>query len=671
MIQVSLGPKVPEAAVPGFANRIETSLAQKYGKSKEICSLSERAEKSRKSVAELCTKHFGSEECRKALLRYLGELNILQSSIGVDTSLQAPPPPARTDGVIVGAGTRPITPVLNVDPSTVWGMSLRPLSKLTTTSLRMERMCVLFNLAVIMSGPSPLRAAAILDDISRESAVVFHKECPPVDFDLKVLTFCRALLLALAHGGLTEKAEDEGKSIGLVMKLSAESRDLFDTAVKAFDAIPAGQLDGTWRSSCELSGLRFASLAQYCAAVSGEKAVRENLAGFGVLVARLQAAKSYIDQYSQKRKNAKIQLLGTKVDTLLSSLKKDNDFIYHEPIPDILEPLTRVNGLGVLPGREVVEALEEEASKICGEVAIHLIPKDIKDGWDRMRTILKSQGIEIGAFDADEAFQTKTLPNELLNLIVNLKNKGGMVKAHQQLNDALASSSNCDNAITTIRSSLETEAAEDLSLRTNFQVNRKVSADLTKKLWTELTDLSEKVKSARFANHTIQSKLSGMGGSPPPASSSSIAFLGMAPPPTLLSSSGSVAEVLSMEISGIEAWVRTPTNTAEGPSFQDLFDGLQKYRDMKEPADALIEETRLMTMVKRIHPADDKFRLLTMTANELIGILKNLEDGSTFFAAATACLSSLQEDVNKFVLARSADYRSLLQTVQTGTINRF
>ena len=623
MIPVALGPKVPEAAVAGYAARVSASLTHRYGKGSEVEAFSIALEAGRKAVAELVTKHFDSEGCRKATLRYLGLLEIAEKATGGKSLLELTLPssdslvhltsPTPRGTVVIGSGSGP-----EVAPSTIWTSSLRPLHKMTTGSLAVERLCLIYNLAVLFSGPSPLRAACLFDELSAVASVSMSRDTSAIDFDPTVLKFLKSLLLAQAQGALTEKAEVEKKSPGLIGKLAAEASDMFQTAENAFNRIPSGFLDSSWKLACHLSSLRFSALAQILAVTVTEKIVRENLSGFGVLVSRIRTAISECEEFLQYRDSKCMRDLLKQATTLQSSIEKDNDLIYHESVPSAPEPLPRVNGLGVLPTGVLHGIVEESRLSVTDVKTDWMIPLEVKQGWERIR-------LEIVKFLPGTDFPAVTSSAPLLStpscsaiLIRAAIGRAKLAKATSLLENLQISAVNCEKLHEEISSTLDRMNPND----------RKVSG-----LRVELSAVFSQLSTARAANARMANRLDEL---------------------TDLKSRESLAQVLALP--SLENHILSlPGEVAIEHILSDCF----AFAQLKEGNQAKKEELRIIESIHAFskkqesrletNPRGAFIAWLGMSLNDLDDVTTELDNGNSFFTAATACLVQHQETANRFV----------------------
>ncbi|XP_050677788.1 programmed cell death 6-interacting protein [Leptidea sinapis] len=233
---------------------------------------------------------------------------------------------------------------------------------LTISSLAYERICILFNIGAMQSAIAAQQtldteeslklaakmlqqAAGIFAYLKGNVMLAVHQETTP-DLNPETLNTISQLMLAQAQEVIAYKCMRDEMKESMVAKVCAQCEELYTDALRSMqnqlhkhlwerDWIPAVSSKQTL-----FRGATHYYQAQVCRA---GKAVGEE-------IARLQLAVEFLKGSS----GGKLLDLATKAARQLAAAVKDNDFIYHERIPDAraLEPVARAAVAQVLPPPE-------------------------------------------------------------------------------------------------------------------------------------------------------------------------------------------------------------------------------------------------------------------------------------------------------------------------------
>lgn len=228
-------------------------------------------------------------------------------------------------------------------------------------SLAYEKASVLFNLAAVLSGialqqqratPEGMKlayhsfqaAAGLLNFINDN-----FLHAPSTDLARETIKLLSTVMLAQAQEVFTEKQMRDSGKPAIVAKLCAETHALYHDAGELLaELVLAGNIDRHWAHYCAVKEKFFGALAHYYQAQSDEDKGK-----YGEAVARLEVASTLAKEAWQSAKSysgdfgryphlsadpgpALVEVTKAHADLLaekLTASKKENDVIYHEPVP--------------------------------------------------------------------------------------------------------------------------------------------------------------------------------------------------------------------------------------------------------------------------------------------------------------------------------------------------
>ncbi|KKY14107.1 putative vacuolar protein-sorting protein bro1 [Phaeomoniella chlamydospora] len=228
-------------------------------------------------------------------------------------------------------------------------------------SLAFEKASIIFNISAVLS----CHAAA--QDRSEENGLktAYHSfqasagmftyinenflHAPSTDLSRDTVKTLISITLAQGQEVFLEKQVADGKKPGLLAKLAAQAHFLYTQAMEGVqENVAKAVFDRTWQTLTTVKAAHTASLSEYYQAL-----VDEDAGSHGSAIARLQLAeKSAKSAYGLSKSfpptppsasnlgsetSAALQTITKKqlenVQEKLVTLVKDNDFIYHQPIP--------------------------------------------------------------------------------------------------------------------------------------------------------------------------------------------------------------------------------------------------------------------------------------------------------------------------------------------------
>jgi len=233
---------------------------------------------------------------------------------------------------------------------------------LTVPNVAYEKVCILFNYAALCTGMSAsqnldseeglqkankkLQVAAGIFQALKDRVVGAIEQDPTPDLEPETLSVLTALCLAQAQEMVVQKALKDKMKDNIVAKLSAHADDLYADVLKNMQKESVrGLWDRDWLPIVSGKQALYNGIAQYhqSRVCNADKSIGEE-------ISRLQ--------YSVELFNAAATRSGStgiggsadwvkRAERALTDAKKDNDFIYHERIPDI-KALTAIGRANVV-----------------------------------------------------------------------------------------------------------------------------------------------------------------------------------------------------------------------------------------------------------------------------------------------------------------------------------
>ena len=263
--------------------------------------------------------------------------------------------------------------------------------------------------------------------------------------DLNRDTVRTLINVTLAQGQETflEKQSRDGKKPALLAKLASQAHFLYSQAKELLEAeSQKGVFDPSWLKFIQIKTLHFNSLAEYYQALTEDEG---NLQGSAI--ARLQLAEKLSKQANTAAKAfpstpspasnlgsdtaSSLQAISKRLSELvqekLSSLVKDNDFIYHQTVPAeaSLQPVTKMPAAKAIPVSELYQG--QDIQRIIGpDIFQKIVPMSVTESasmYDEEKAkLIRSEAEKVEQANGEMAASLDylKLPNSL-NVL-----KGGM-----------------------------------------------------------------------------------------------------------------------------------------------------------------------------------------------------------------------------------------------------
>ncbi|XP_026500364.2 programmed cell death 6-interacting protein [Vanessa tameamea] len=253
---------------------------------------------------------------------------------------------------------------------------------LTISSLAYERMCILFNMAAMQSAiaaQQPLdteESLKLAAKLLQQSAGIFtylkgnimmavHQETTP-DLNPETLNALSQLMLAQAQEVIVYKCIKDEMKDSMVAKVCAQCEELYTDTLRSLQKDSLRTLwDRDWIPNIQAKQANFRGLTQYFQAqvCRASKAVGEEIARLTLAAELLRGA----------REGSPAAEAGVRAARQLAAAVRDNDFIYHERVPDAraLEPVARAPVAAALPPQPRWAAAARDLFERLVPMAVH------------------------------------------------------------------------------------------------------------------------------------------------------------------------------------------------------------------------------------------------------------------------------------------------------------
>ncbi|XP_050349008.1 programmed cell death 6-interacting protein [Nymphalis io] len=361
---------------------------------------------------------------------------------------------------------------------------------LTISSLAFERMCILFNMAAMQSAiaaQQPLDSEESLKlaaKLLQQSAGIFaylkgnimmavHQDTTP-DLNPETLNALSQLMLAQAQEVIVYKCIKDDMKDSMVAKVCAQCDDLYSDTLRLLQKDSLRSLwDRDWIPNIQLKQANFRGLTQYFQA----QVCRANKA-FGEEIARLTLA---VELLRGAREGSPAAEAGLRAARQLAAAVRDNDFIYHERVPDAraLEPVPRARVAAALPPQprwaaghrdlfeklvpmSVHQALQASAARRSDLVGAEI--NKLREATQLLNSILASLNLPA----CIEAAAGAGLPDSIREKAATVRAAGGPAALRRLMADLPDLLQRNREILTEAERMLREEAEADAALRAQF-----------------------------------------------------------------------------------------------------------------------------------------------------------------------------------------------------------
>lgn len=259
---------------------------------------------------------------------------------------------------------------------------------------------------------------------------------PSTDLSRDTVKTLIAVMLAQAQEVFLEKQIADGKKVGLLAKLASQAAFLYTQATEgAQENVTKAVFEKIWLSMCQVKASYMASMAEYYQALADNDANSH-----GVSISRLQVAEA--DARDANRiantfpssapansnlpaETGSVLVEMTKkhlqnVQEKLTEFAKDNDFIYHQGIPNeaALAPVPKLPAAKAIPVSELYQG--QDIQRIIGpDIFQKIVPMAVTESaslYDEEKAKLiraESERVEVANDEMVTSFDILKLPDSL------------------------------------------------------------------------------------------------------------------------------------------------------------------------------------------------------------------------------------------------------------------
>lgn len=405
---------------------------------------------------------------------------------------------------------------------------------LTISSLEYERMCILFNIAAMQSmiaAQEPLdtedslklaakyfqQSAGIFVYLKANIMMAVHQETTP-DLNPETLDALAKLMLAQAQEVIAHKCIRDEMKESMVAKVCAQCEELYVDALRAMlKENPKSLWEKDWIPNVQAKQMAFRGLAQYYQSLvcRANKAVGEEIARLQFAVDQLKGAQSRLSpSYLQEQ--------ASKAARNLQEAMKDNDFIYHERIPDLkqLELISKAAIAKPLPPQEkwgsggkdlfagLVPLAVHHAAAASSARRAELVSAEVaklRDATQLLNSILASLNLPACIESCDEE---GSLPESIRSKARAVRDAGGLQELQRLMAELPDLLQRNKDILDEAERMLREEAEADAALRQQFGARwtRTPSAALTEAFRANADKYRQIIDNAVRADNIVQQK---------------------------------------------------------------------------------------------------------------------------------------------------------------------
>ncbi|KAH6507822.1 hypothetical protein HBI56_147560 [Parastagonospora nodorum] len=259
---------------------------------------------------------------------------------------------------------------------------------------------------------------------------------PSTDLSRETVKTLIAIMLAQAQEVFLEKQIADGKKVGLLAKLASQAAVLYSQAVEgAQENVQNAIFEKVWLLVCQIKSHYMTSVAQYYQALADDDANAH-----GVAICRLQVAEQSAKDASRAANSfpssapANSNLASdtgsilaemakkhvSNVQEKLAELSKDNDYIYHQGIPNeaSLTPIAKMPAAKAIPVSELYQG--QDIQRIIGpDIFQKIVPLAVTESaslYDEEKAKLiraESERVEVANDEMAASLDYLKLPDSL------------------------------------------------------------------------------------------------------------------------------------------------------------------------------------------------------------------------------------------------------------------
>ncbi|XP_068973345.1 programmed cell death 6-interacting protein [Bombus flavifrons] len=405
---------------------------------------------------------------------------------------------------------------------------------LTISTLAYEKVCVLFNIAALQSSVAAAQSLEsdeglkLAAKLFQQSAGIFNylkanvmmaiQQEPTPDISPETLGALSALMLAQAQEIFVHKAIHDAMRNGIIAKLAAQAEELYADTLKLFQKeIFRAFWDKEWVPLIAGKQAGYRAMTEFY-----QSLVCKSNKLIGEEIARLEHAVELFKAAQQRsNKSHLFQDYANKAQRNLTEVKKDNDFIYHERIPDIksLEPVGKANVAKLLSMPEVLSSNFKDLFADLLPVSVHqalssyevrrneLVNSEISK-LREMTQILNGVLASLNLPAAIEDTSGTELPQSVLEKAQYVKDAGGIQALENSMKELPDLLQRNKELLDECERMLQEERESDDQLREQFKERwtRIPSSRLTEQFTITLRKYREIINNAVSADKVVREK---------------------------------------------------------------------------------------------------------------------------------------------------------------------
>ncbi|XP_063674686.1 programmed cell death 6-interacting protein-like isoform X8 [Bolinopsis microptera] len=602
-----------------------------------------------------------------------------------------------------------------------------------------ERSCVLFNYAAVSSQIAAsqnldtddgLKIAAKYFQVAsgafaqlRDKLVPTMQKVPTPDLSPEVLASLTTLMQAQAQECIYIKAVADKMKEKVTCRLAGSAADFYGDAYKAMSNV---NLKGTnwdkWTAICLAKQNYMSGLSEYYQSLNAKasKAIGEELARL------TEAHKLLGDAVKQSAGSFECKDILSKVDRAQAAAKKDNEFIYHERVPNISD-LPAVGRAPVAKPTPVATELEgwsdvfnklvplnvQQAATMYASRKDHLIHLEItklREATNQLNNAMNQMNLPA----AIEDLGGKEIPVSLIEKSGDVRTKGGLMSLRQSFDELPQLLQRNEEIITETLKELNAEEASDKHLRGTFGAkwNRTKSEDLTKSFKDQGDKYQSILTNARNADKIVREKFetniraidilskdeSTLIDSIPVGGAQSLSGQGQKAVASLKSFMDQI-KLLKGERDALEQKFKAGGDTEEiiekfsqlntesnlfndeglstehlektyGPQQAAVVDSVRQQDELIAKITCANDEFVQSKTGATSDPRSEMMSELAQGYDAFIELMSNLAEGTKFYNNLTKILTTYQSNVNDFILARNTEKEDLMKSLQGSLANK-
>ncbi|XP_012269159.2 programmed cell death 6-interacting protein [Athalia rosae] len=599
---------------------------------------------------------------------------------------------------------------------------------LTISTLSYEKVCVLFNIAALQSSVAATQSLEsdeglkLAAKLFQQSAGIFNflkgnvmlaiQQEPTPDISPDTLGALSSLMIAQAQEIFVHKAIHDSMKDGIVAKLAAQAEDLYADALKLFQKeIFRAFWDKEWVPlvAGKQAGYRAMSEFYQSLVCKANKTVGEEIARLDHAVELFKAA-----QQRSNRSNL-FQDYANKAQRNLTEARKDNDFIYHERIPDVksLDPIGKASIAKLLPLSEPLSSNFHDSFEELLPISVHhalssyemrrteLVNAEIsklRESTQMLNSVLASLNLPAAIEDTSGT----EIPQSLLDKAAYVRNAGGIQALEATMNELPDLLQRNKDILDESERMLKEEKDSDDQLREQFKERwtRIPSARLTEQFSVNAQKYRDIINNAVAADKVVRQRFESFRPGMETLSRDASELSNTVPAGSALQESGAVSqlrklmedvETLKAERDVIESELKSVTTDMKATFLSALSeDGAidepnmsvenigQLYGPLqKQVRDSIAHQESLVSHIQSHHAAfinehtgagSSREAMLCQLASAYDAFKElenNLREGAKFYNDLTQLLVVFQNKISDFCFARKTEKEELMKDLTT------